>query len=148
MGHDGKIISSSLTPLYKIFASYGGVIICFVGVLIAFSISIILGVLFFCSGIALLVTWWKLLREAVEVYLDDLVLHIAKRKKELAVPYSKIINVRKINGLRLPLIAVDYSIDGKRETVVFIPSHRQFYPLLGAHRIDHLIELIKGKAHL
>jgi hypothetical protein len=97
-------------------------------------------------GISLIVTWWKLLREAADVYLDDLVLHIVKRKRGLAVLYSNIINVRKINGLRLPLIAVEYSMEGKRETVVIIPSHRQFYPLLGAHRIDFLIQLIKERS--
>jgi hypothetical protein len=146
MGHRGKIISSSLTPIYKILVSYGGAIICLIGILILLFIGVIPGLLILCCGIALLVTWWKVLRETAEVYLGDDALHVVKHKTELAVPYNKIINVRKIRGLRFPPIAVDYSIDGKGETVVFIPSHGQFYPLLGVHRIDLLIESIKGRA--
>lgn len=137
-------ISSALTSFYRCFTPLLGVLMLVVPFLAR--PGLIPWMLFAISGIAVLAFWWRHLRFARDVYLEEEGLYVGKNgHSQFTIPYDRIDFIRQTAGVRFPPVEIRYENQlGGHGRVVVIPSHRRYWSLLG-HRVPSLVDAMKRK---
>jgi hypothetical protein len=137
-------ISSALTSFYRCFAPFLGMLMLIVPFLAR--PGLIPSILFAIPGMAVLAIWWRHLRFARDVYLEEKALYVGKSgHSQFTIPYDRVTSIRQTAGVRFPPVEIRFVNQlGRPGRVVVIPSHRRYWSLLG-HRVPSVVDAMKRK---
>ncbi len=117
-----KRISSHFTGVFKLLP-VAAILASVAGLVIFFKISLIPCLLFFLSGLFTFIIWWRYVRYATNVFVDDTAFYDKGSDITKTIPFSKVVSVYRPMYLRYLLIVITYEINpGLKKKLVIIPS--------------------------